>query len=439
MDFKIIFFLFNFLTGSYASRCSTCEGIVNKFSDWIEKTAKSNFGGGNTHWEEKSLGSYVYSETRLLEILENVCTDSDKECHLMVEEYEENIENWWFKHFAKGKETLLRSYLCVERVRKACCEQGKWGPVCKSCPKCLGGSQCSGNGTREGTGKCNCSGGHTGDLCGECKEDYFLVKKSEDDVTCVKCHDACEGGCSGTGPEKCEGCKDGWSEKSDGGCEDIDECNTSFWQSSKCDVGKFCLNNEGSFKCVNCNEACATCTNEGDNNCEECAAKHYKDAENRCVRCHQACANSCLDDSAKSCDSCAEGWASNDVEGCVDVDECKTLENPCKDGTYCGNFPGTYHCLNCNAACAKCFGAGPAHCLECASGFTLNEVGLCRKVEEPESKDILKDLNKRLKAATKGSTDFPDISMEDLAKEEKSEIVLEGRDPSNEDKNKKEL
>jgi len=24
------------------------------------KTAKSNFGGGNTHWEEKNLGSYAF-------------------------------------------------------------------------------------------------------------------------------------------------------------------------------------------------------------------------------------------------------------------------------------------------------------------------------------------------------------------------------------------
>ncbi len=45
----------------------------------IKKTAKSNFGGGNTDWEEKNLGTYAFSETRLIEITESVCSDSDKE------------------------------------------------------------------------------------------------------------------------------------------------------------------------------------------------------------------------------------------------------------------------------------------------------------------------------------------------------------------------
>lgn len=35
----------------------------------------------------------------------------------MLEHYEEAIENWWFKHYAKKKDTDLRTYLCVERVK----------------------------------------------------------------------------------------------------------------------------------------------------------------------------------------------------------------------------------------------------------------------------------------------------------------------------------
>ena len=49
------------------------------FLQGIKKTAKSNFGGGNTDWEEKNLGTYAFSETRLIEITENICKDSDKE------------------------------------------------------------------------------------------------------------------------------------------------------------------------------------------------------------------------------------------------------------------------------------------------------------------------------------------------------------------------
>ncbi len=45
----------------------------------LKKTAKSNFGGGNTDWEEKNLGTYAFSETRLIEITENICKDSDKD------------------------------------------------------------------------------------------------------------------------------------------------------------------------------------------------------------------------------------------------------------------------------------------------------------------------------------------------------------------------
>ena len=120
----------------------------------LKKTAKSNFGGGNTDWEEKNLGTYAFSETRLIEITESICKDSDKEvpyvenvilyiffnyhvgikrtserksslffqCHTLYEKYEEVIENFWFKHYAKKKETDLREYLCINRVRGTFCQ-----------------------------------------------------------------------------------------------------------------------------------------------------------------------------------------------------------------------------------------------------------------------------------------------------------------------------
>lgn len=36
------------------------------------------------------------SETRLVEVLENVCSKSDFECHRLLELSEELVESWWF-------------------------------------------------------------------------------------------------------------------------------------------------------------------------------------------------------------------------------------------------------------------------------------------------------------------------------------------------------
>ena len=92
--------------------------------------------------------SVFFSETRLVEIMDNLCSESEVcivitllnlppvvilfqfptihpcyflinelfQCHSMVEQYEEVIEQWWFKHFAQQKDTSLHNYLCVERV-----------------------------------------------------------------------------------------------------------------------------------------------------------------------------------------------------------------------------------------------------------------------------------------------------------------------------------
>lgn len=40
--------------------------------------------------------SSVLSETRLVEVLEGVCSKSDFECHRLLELSEELVESWWF-------------------------------------------------------------------------------------------------------------------------------------------------------------------------------------------------------------------------------------------------------------------------------------------------------------------------------------------------------
>ena len=42
-----------------------------------------------------------------------------------------------------------------------------------------------GEGTREGTGKCDCDGGYTGDLCDECQEGYYEEQNDESGLVCT--------------------------------------------------------------------------------------------------------------------------------------------------------------------------------------------------------------------------------------------------------------
>lgn len=42
-----------------------------------------------------------------------------------------------------------------------------------------------GEGTREGTGKCNCDSGYQGDLCDECKDAFFEESKNDTHITCT--------------------------------------------------------------------------------------------------------------------------------------------------------------------------------------------------------------------------------------------------------------
>lgn len=55
----------------------------------MERTARYNFEGGDTAWQEQKLGSYATSETRFIEILETLCQKTEFECNVFVEESEE--------------------------------------------------------------------------------------------------------------------------------------------------------------------------------------------------------------------------------------------------------------------------------------------------------------------------------------------------------------
>jgi hypothetical protein len=54
----------------------------------------------------------------------------------------------------------------------------------------------------------------------------------------------------------------------EGGCVDVDECLTT---RMPCKVNQFCINNEGSFSCLECDKSCLGCTGDGPDMCDKCA------------------------------------------------------------------------------------------------------------------------------------------------------------------------
>ena len=49
-----------------------------------------------------------------------------------------------------------------------------------------------------------------------------------------------------------------------------------------CPNDKFCVNNDGSYRCVTCDKACDGCDADGPDNCLKCA-EGYKLKKNVCV------------------------------------------------------------------------------------------------------------------------------------------------------------
>lgn len=72
--------------------------LLFSFLQGLDKTKKKNFEGGDVAWEEKKLGKYKTSETRLVEILESyACTKDNHKCNSLLEEKEESIYEWYNK------------------------------------------------------------------------------------------------------------------------------------------------------------------------------------------------------------------------------------------------------------------------------------------------------------------------------------------------------
>ena len=160
----------------------------------------------------------------------------------------------------KEEGSTLFDYLCNE-VIKVCCPNGHFGPDCKPCSGypdnvCNNRGYCSGNGTRQGTGKCVCFQEFDGDTCGKCANNYFASETTEIKIDdgdtflpkhCYKCDTSCATSCHSTGPKGCNVCRSGYIWDNDIGCIDINEC--SNMETNPCSESTYCVNTQGSYKC----------------------------------------------------------------------------------------------------------------------------------------------------------------------------------------------
>jgi len=330
-------------------KCDACRKIEDRYRDALKKTAKGNYGGGNTNWEEKKLGTYATSETRLTEIIEHLYKMEDKTAQSLLEEHEDKIEKFWFEHFVTKTRVDFFQYFCILNA-KVCCPDNMFGPTCTVCPNgkerpCKKNGKCLGSGTRSGSGLCNCTIGYLGELCDSCDTGYHPAFQNETHTVCHPCHKSCKTSCVDGTAFTCDECGPGWKYSDEYGCEDVDECKFG----NPCKGNFRCKNTLGWYECHRCDLACDGCTGRGPENC---------------IR-------------------CVDGFRPVDGK-CVDIDECAEDKDDCGDEHMsCVNNEGGYKCI-------------------CDEGFEKNEVDAC--VKKP--KEIPGKKKKMSKKKSKKSSDI---------------------------------
>lgn len=278
--------------------CSACSSLVRSFKNGLDRTSRGKFEGGDTAWEEKNQGKgYAISEVRFVEIQERLCTDVSRgesqvqnlrnssfnfcnfyiffQCHEDHHNWEEHLEEWWALGHDKPE---LRQWLCEDKL-KVCCPDGHYGPKCQPCQKlgsngqvCSGRGKCKGSGTRKGNGACQCDKGYFGEFCESCAPGFYTS-----DDQCLSCHKSCMDQCTGPDANHCLACKSGYLMHTELGCHDMDECAAATKENRViCRKNEFCVNTEGSYKCVKCDKACSSCTGDGPDTCVECAEGYVK-------------------------------------------------------------------------------------------------------------------------------------------------------------------
>lgn len=77
----------------------------------------------------------------------------------------------------------------------------------------------------------------------------------------------------------CVNCAIGWIMDKEKGCLDVNECATI---KPVCNPLQFCVNSEGSYRCLECDNSCLGCTGDGPDMCIACA-NGFTLIENVCV------------------------------------------------------------------------------------------------------------------------------------------------------------
>lgn len=255
------------ISSSKINECQRCKVLTDSFNNWLEKTSRGKFEGGDAAWEESKLKSYARSEIRLVEVQEGLCSELSKHqdpCYAIAEEAEQALEQWWFHEDPNSAD--IYTWLCIENL-KYCCPQKHYGENCDLCPLnkknevCDGHGNCNGEGTRKGNGSCVCHRGYAGKQCEDCAVNFY---KHED--LCEGCDEACDG-CTGRGAAACVACKSGFRLESSN-CVDVNECVNH----GACKTDQYCVNKQGSYKCLACDKTCQSCDGAGSKNCTSCDA-----------------------------------------------------------------------------------------------------------------------------------------------------------------------
>lgn len=272
------------LKSEFLPDCQACKLLVDSFKKGLDRTSRYKFEGGDATWEESKLGKYAESEVRLTEIEEELCKDVVKgqlQCHKLASDNEENFERWWISEQKQYPE--LFDWLCIQTTA-VCCPENMYGPDCAPCPggvqnPCSGNGKCRGSGTRKGTGECRCHRGYSGKECHECSVGFYAEQSEEKGLLCQECHRSCKGRCADGTSKGCEACNDGWLHHPELGCQDIDECLSD---SGACPSAQFCVNTEGSYRCIDCHSSCASCYGDAPDECIQCK-EGYTRRGNLCI------------------------------------------------------------------------------------------------------------------------------------------------------------
>jgi len=310
------------------------------------------------------------------------------------------------------------------------CPSGTWGPG-TSCTDCTPVAHCTSalTCTSASDSRCTaCAGGYEV-VNGVCKDVDECALESDD------CGDTQT--CANTdGSYVCEDCAAGyWNDPDDGleACVDVDECATG---ADDCDDNATCGNTVGGFACAcddgyfgdgkscttctpvpNCKPGQVTCTHGEDSKCHACEAGYALDDYGLCIdidecdppdgngRCEpevERCVNT---DGGFTCKVCQSGyWNDPDdqLESCVDIDECATGGDDCDARATCENTDGGWTCTcrdgywgsgqtctactavpGCRSGQVRCTTADDSTCLSCQGGYELDpNTGWCNDVDE---------------------------------------------------------